>query len=119
MLGYMNQEALTQTLETNKVTFYSRSKKRLWTKGEESGNFLNLITISNDCDDDTLLVKVDPIGPTCHKGNDTCWAEKNDLDTVQFLDTLENTISDRINNDSEKSYRKMYINWGTSRVEYP
>jgi len=116
MLGYMNQEALTQTLETNKVTFYSRSKKRLWTKGEESGNFLNLITISNDCDDDTLLVKVDPIGPTCHKGNDTCWAEKNDLGTVQFLDTLENTISDRINNDSEKSYVSSLVKSGINKV---
>jgi phosphoribosyl-ATP pyrophosphohydrolase/phosphoribosyl-AMP cyclohydrolase len=116
MLGYMNQEALTQTIETNKVTFFSRSKNRLWTKGEESGNFLNLINISNDCDDDTLLVKVDPVGPTCHKGTDTCWAEKNDLDTVQFLDNLENTISNRINNNDEKSYVSSLVKSGINKV---
>ena len=116
MLGYMNQEALTKTIETNKVTFFSRSKKRLWTKGEESGNFLNLVHISNDCDDDTLLVKVDPVGPTCHTGTDTCWAENNDLDTVQFLDNLENTISDRINNDDEKSYVSTLVKSGINKV---
>jgi|TARA_B100000795_G_scaffold267411_2_gene252201 phosphoribosyl-ATP pyrophosphohydrolase/phosphoribosyl-AMP cyclohydrolase len=116
MLGYMNQAALTQTLETNKVTFYSRSKNRLWTKGEESGNFLNLITISNDCDDDTLLVKVDPVGPTCHKGTDTCWSENNALNTVQFLDNLENTISNRIKNNSEKSYVSSLVKSGINKV---
>tara|TARA_B110000211_G_C13969988_1_gene504501 strand:- start:249 stop:845 length:597 start_codon:yes stop_codon:yes gene_type:complete len=116
MLGYMNQEALTKTIETNKVTFFSRSKKRLWTKGEESGNFLNLINISNDCDDDTLLVKVDPVGPTCHKGTDTCWEESNDLDTVQFLNNLENTISDRINNNDEKSYVSSLVKSGINKV---
>ncbi|MCB0473840.1 MAG: phosphoribosyl-AMP cyclohydrolase, partial [Flavobacteriaceae bacterium] len=75
MLGYMNKDAYHKTVETKKVTFYSRSKKRLWTKGEESGNVLNLVSIHSDCDDDTLLVKVNPAGPVCHKGTDTCWAE--------------------------------------------
>src|SRR5690606_21153592 len=76
MLGYMNQEAFDKTMATKKVTFYSRSKNRLWTKGEESGNFLNLVSIQNDCDDDTLLIKVNPSGPTCHNGTDTCWGEE-------------------------------------------
>ena len=77
MLGYMNAEALEQTLATKKVTFFSRSKQRLWMKGEESGNVLNLVSIVNDCDNDTLLIKVRPQGPTCHKGTDTCWKESN------------------------------------------
>lgn len=77
MLGYMNQEAYDKTLETNKVTFFSRSKNRLWTKGEESGNFLNLISIKNDCDNDTLLIKVNPVGQICHTGADTCWQTEN------------------------------------------
>ena len=77
MLGYMNEEAYEKTLATKKVTFFSRSKQRLWTKGEESGHFLHLVDIKNDCDQDTLLVNVQPVGPTCHKGTDTCWAETN------------------------------------------
>lgn len=77
MLGYMNQEALDKTLETKKVTFWSRSRNQLWTKGETSGNFLDLIDIKSDCDNDTLLVKVHPHGPTCHTGTDTCWGEQN------------------------------------------
>ena len=77
MLGYMNQEAYNKTLETNKVTFYSRSKKRLWTKGEESGNFLELKSIKLDCDNDTFLIQAKPFGPTCHNGTATCWAEDN------------------------------------------
>ena len=77
MLGYMNREALDKTLETKKVTFWSRSRNQLWTKGETSGNFLDLIDIKSDCDDDTLLVKVHPHGPTCHTGTDTCWGEQN------------------------------------------
>ena len=80
MLGYMNKEAYNKTLETNKVTFFSRSKNRLWTKGEESGNFLNLISIKNDCDNDTLLIQVNPVGPTCHTGADNCWQESNNQD---------------------------------------
>ena len=77
MLGYMNREALDKTLETKKVTFWSRSRNQLWTKGETSGNFLDLIDIKSDCDNDTLLVKVHPHGPTCHTGTDTCWVEQN------------------------------------------
>lgn len=77
MLGYMNEEALQKTLETKKVTFWSRSRNTLWTKGETSGNFLDLVSILSDCDNDTLLVKVRPHGPTCHTGTDTCWGEKN------------------------------------------
>ena len=77
MLGYMNQESLERTNELGKVTFYSRSKQRLWTKGEESGNYLELVSISEDCDSDALLVKANPKGPTCHKGTDTCWGEDN------------------------------------------
>lgn len=77
MLGYMNREALNKTLETKKVTFWSRSRNQLWTKGETSGNFLDLIDIKSDCDNDTLLVKVHPHGPTCHTGTDTCWGEQN------------------------------------------
>ena len=77
MLGYMNEEAFAKTQETKKVTFFSRTKKRLWTKGEESGNFLNLVSIKNDCDNDSLLIMVNPVGETCHKGTDTCWGEEN------------------------------------------
>ncbi len=77
MLGYMNEEALAKTLETRKVTFWSRSRNTLWTKGETSGNFLDLVDIKTDCDNDTLLVKVHPHGPTCHTGTDTCWGEEN------------------------------------------
>ncbi len=94
MLGYMNGEAYTKTVETKKITFFSRTKQRLWTKGEESGNFLNLVSIQNDCDDDTLLIKVKPVGPTCHKGSDTCWNEESTT-TFGVLDQLENTIQNR------------------------
>ena len=94
MLGYMNEEAFLKTNETKKVTFFSRSKNRLWTKGEESGNFLNLVDIKNDCDNDTLLVSVIPQGPTCHKGTDTCWAEKNEPN-FGFLSNLEGVIEKR------------------------
>lgn len=81
MLGYMNEEAYQKTMDTKQVTFFSRSKQRLWTKGEESGNFLNLVDIKNDCDNDSLLIQVNPVGPTCHKGTDTCWKEENKLAT--------------------------------------
>lgn len=94
MLGYMNEEALTQTLATQKVTFFSRSKNRLWTKGEESGNFLQLISIDEDCDQDTLLVQVKPLGPTCHTGSDTCWQQDNNQE-YGFLTHLEETITNR------------------------
>ena len=102
MLGYMNAEAITKTKETNKVTFYSRSKQRLWTKGEESGHFLNLISIKNDCDNDSLLIQVTPQGPTCHKGTDSCWGETNS-ESFGFLTALEKVISDRRENAADQS----------------
>ncbi len=94
MLGYMNEAAFKKTQETKKITFFSRSKKRLWTKGEESGNFLNLVDIKNDCDNDTLLISVNPIGPTCHTGSDTCWNEEN-MSNFGFLSQLEKVIEQR------------------------
>ncbi|MCB0462147.1 MAG: bifunctional phosphoribosyl-AMP cyclohydrolase/phosphoribosyl-ATP diphosphatase HisIE [Flavobacteriaceae bacterium] len=116
MLGYMNAEALEQTLATKKVTFYSRSKQRLWMKGEESGNVLHLVSIKNDCDNDTLLVKVNPEGPTCHKGSDTCWDEVNNQN-FGFLSKLESTIEDRVNNaDSKKSYVASLFAKGINKV---
>ena len=116
MLGYMNQEALDMTLETQKVTFFSRSKNRLWTKGEESGNFLNLVLIKNDCDNDTLLIQVNPVGPTCHTGSDTCWQEENNS-SYSFLSKLENTIQERKENaTSEKSYVASLFEKGINKI---
>jgi phosphoribosyl-ATP pyrophosphohydrolase/phosphoribosyl-AMP cyclohydrolase len=116
MLGYMNAEAYAKTLDTKKVTFYSRSKKRLWTKGEESGNFLNLIDIKNDCDNDTLLIQVKPVGATCHNGTDTCWAEENKTE-YGFISKLENTIQTRRENaDSEKSYVASLFKLGINKI---
>ena len=102
MLGYMNADAITKTKETNKVTFYSRSKQRLWTKGEESGHFLNLVSIKNDCDNDSLLIQVTPQGPTCHKGTDSCWGETNS-ESFGFLTALEKVISERRENAAAQS----------------
>jgi len=116
MLGFMNAEAYQKTIDTKKVTFYSRTKKRLWTKGEESGNFLNLIDIKNDCDNDTLLIQVKPDGPTCHKGTDTCWAEENKSD-YGFISALEDTIQLRKENaDSEKSYVASLFKLGMNKI---
>ena len=116
MLGYMNQEAFDKTVATNKVTFFSRSKQRLWTKGEESGNFLHLVSIKNDCDEDTLLVEVSPQGPTCHKGTDTCWKGENNQE-YGFLTTLENIITERVvNKDTEKSYVASLFSKGINKV---
>ena len=116
MLGYMNEEAFEKTKETKKVTFFSRSKQRLWTKGEESGNFLNLVDIKVDCDNDTLLIFVDPQGPTCHKGTDTCWGENN-VSEMPFLNQLEEVISDRKNNpENEKSYVASLFRSGINKV---
>ncbi len=116
MLGYMNEEAYQKTLDTGHVTFYSRTKKRLWTKGEESGNFLNLVAIKNDCDQDTLLVSVKPVGPTCHTGTDTCWAEKNDA-SFGFLTELEAVIKDRKDNpENAKSYVASLFKSGINKV---
>jgi phosphoribosyl-ATP pyrophosphohydrolase/phosphoribosyl-AMP cyclohydrolase len=116
MLGYLNAEAYQKTLDTQKVTFFSRSKQRLWTKGEESGNFLNLVSIKNDCDNDTLLIQVKPEGPTCHKGTDTCWAEENKPD-YGFISQLEDTIKIRRENaDSEKSYVASLFEKGINKI---
>jgi len=116
MLGYMNQEAVNKTLETNKVTFFSRSKNRLWTKGEESGNFLELISIQNDCDNDTLLIQVNPVGPTCHTGLDTCWQESNNQN-FGFISKLEDTISERKENaHSEESYVASLFAKGINKI---
>lgn len=116
MLGYMNAESYQKTLDTKKVTFYSRSKQRLWTKGEESGNFLNLVDIKNDCDGDTLLIQAKPVGPTCHTGADTCWQTENKSD-FGFLSHLENTIKTRRENaDSEKSYVASLFEKGINKI---
>ena len=116
MLGYMNEEALEKTKKTGKVTFFSRSKQRLWTKGEESGNFLNLVDLKIDCDKDTLLISVNPQGPTCHKGTDTCWGEKNAPD-MPFLEHLEEVISNRKNNpEDEKSYVASLFKSGINKI---
>lgn len=116
MLGYMNEDAYQKTLETNKVTFFSRSKQRLWTKGEESGNFLNLVSIKNDCDKDTLLIQANPVGPTCHTGTDTCWHEDNNSN-FGFFSTLENVIAERVaNKDTQKSYVASLFSKGINKV---
>jgi phosphoribosyl-ATP pyrophosphohydrolase/phosphoribosyl-AMP cyclohydrolase len=116
MLGYMNAESYQKTLDTQKVTFYSRSKQRLWTKGEESGNFLNLVSIKNDCDNDTFLIQARPEGPTCHTGSDTCWQEANNQE-YGFLSKLENTIKTRRENaDSEKSYVASLFEKGINKI---
>ena len=114
MLGFMNEEALAKTQELNKVTFFSRRKNRLWTKGEESGNFLLLKSISSDCDEDSLLIKVNPVGPVCHTGADTCWGEKNS--NSNFLFQLEQIIADRKNNPSEKSYTSSLFEKGINKI---
>lgn len=116
MLGYMNAEALKKTEDTKLVTFFSRSKQRLWTKGEESGNVLNLVSVKNDCDSDTLLISVNPQGPTCHKGTDTCWAETN-TENYGFISKLEYTIEDRRTNATgEKSYVASLFEKGINKI---
>jgi phosphoribosyl-ATP pyrophosphohydrolase/phosphoribosyl-AMP cyclohydrolase len=114
MLGFMNEAALSKTEELQKITFFSRSKNRLWTKGEESGNFLLLKDIKADCDNDTLLIKAVPQGPVCHTGADTCWDEKNETD--DFLLQLEQIITDRKNNPSDQSYTSSLIAKGINKV---
>ena len=115
MLGFMNKEALLKTQETGKVTFYSRTKDRLWTKGEESGNFLNVVSIAEDCDQDTLLIKVNPVGPVCHTGNDTCFNEKNEED-ILFLKYLQEFIIRRRQEMPEGSYTTSLFNKGVGRI---
>ena len=114
MLGFMNDEALSKTQELKKVTFYSRSKNRLWTKGEESGNFLMLKSITVDCDNDTLLIKVNPAGPVCHTGADTCFNEKNEAN--DFLFKLEKIIADRKNNPTDASYTSSLFKKGINKI---
>jgi phosphoribosyl-ATP pyrophosphohydrolase/phosphoribosyl-AMP cyclohydrolase len=115
MLGYMNEEALEKTQTTNQVTFFSRSKNRLWTKGETSGNFLNVTSIDLDCDADTLLIKVHPVGPACHTGADTCFNEEN-LDNAAWLDHLKMVIRSRKGASAESSYTASLFHKGTHKV---
>jgi phosphoribosyl-ATP pyrophosphohydrolase/phosphoribosyl-AMP cyclohydrolase len=114
MLGFMNQAAVDQTFETQKVTFFSRTKQRLWTKGEESGNFLNLKSIQLDCDNDSLLIKVHPNGPTCHTGADTCWSETNHSN--HFLEYLEQIIELRKQGDPSNSYVAKMFEKGLNKI---
>ena len=116
MLGFMNEEAYRKTIEQKKVTFYSRTKQRLWTKGEESGHFLHLVDIKVDCDQDTLLVLVNPEGPTCHKGTDTCWGEKNEANPLLFLSELQNFIEKRHEEMPEGSYTTSLFKDGINRM---
>ena len=116
MLGYMNQEALEKTEKEGIVTFFSRSKQRLWTKGETSNNFLHVVEIMKDCDEDTLLIKVNPDGPTCHTGADTCWNESNEPGQAGWLNHLKAVIRDRKNNPSEKSYTASLFEKGTNKI---
>ena len=116
MLGYMNKEAYEKTTKTGKVTFFSRSRQCLWTKGETSGNFLELVDIMVDCDNDTLLVKVNPTGPTCHKGTDTCWGEKNEVNPLLFLTYLQDFINTRHEEMPEGSYTTSLFKDGINRM---
>ncbi len=116
MLGYMNQEALSKTKTEGRVTFYSRSKQRLWTKGEESGNFLQVVSMAEDCDQDALLVKVNPQGPTCHTGADTCWNESNTQEDILFLKTLQDFIDKRKQEMPEESYTTSLFKKGTRKI---
>ncbi len=115
MLGYMNEEALTKTKAEGKVTFYSRTKERLWTKGETSGNFLMVKEIIIDCDQDTLLIKAEPVGPVCHTGAATCFKEENS-DNLYFVNYLKDIIRDRKNSDSGQSYTKSLFEKGINKV---
>jgi len=115
MLGFMNDEALEKTKAEGKVTFYSRTKNRLWTKGEESGNFMNVVSIESDCDNDTLLIQVNPVGPVCHKGTDTCWGHKNAED-ILFLKQLQDFIDKRKEEMPEGSYTTSLFQKGTRKI---
>jgi len=113
MLGYMNEEAFQKTKAENKITFYSRSKNRLWTKGEESGNYLFVQSIEIDCDNDTILIKANPIGPTCHKGTTSCFGSET---ARGFIYELEQTISQRIDDNDESSYTNQLYRSGINKV---
>lgn len=116
MLGYMNQEALDKTKETGLVTFFSRSRQTLWTKGETSGNYLKLVDMKIDCDNDTLLVKAIPAGPVCHKGTDTCWGETNESSPLTFLTQLQDFIEKRHEEMPEGSYTTSLFREGLNRM---
>ena len=115
MLGFMNKEAYEKTVKTGKVTFFSRTKNRLWTKGEQSGNFLHVVSIKADCDNDTLLIMVHPDGPVCHTGTDTCWGEKNEQD-IMFLKELQDFIDRRRQEMPDKSYTTSLFNSGVNKM---
>ena len=116
MLGFMNEEAVAKTEKTGQVTFFSRTKNRLWTKGEESGNFLNVVSIASDCDNDTLLIKVNPVGPVCHTGDDTCWGETNEESDIQFLEYLQDFIDQRKQEMPDGSYTTSLFQKGTRKI---
>lgn len=116
MLGFMNEEAYQKTIDTKKVTFWSRTRNCLWTKGETSGNYLNLVDIRLDCDNDTILVKVHPQGPTCHLGTDTCWGEDNSLNPILFLSELQNFIDKRHQEMPENSYTTSLFKKGINKM---
>jgi phosphoribosyl-AMP cyclohydrolase / phosphoribosyl-ATP pyrophosphohydrolase len=116
MVGFMNREALEKTEETGKVTFFSRTKNRLWTKGEESGNFLHVVSLLVDCDNDTLLIKANPVGPVCHTGADTCFFETNREEGVQFLTYLQDFIDQRKAEMPEGSYTTSLFEAGTAKI---
>ncbi|MCQ2214495.1 MAG: bifunctional phosphoribosyl-AMP cyclohydrolase/phosphoribosyl-ATP diphosphatase HisIE [Bacteroidales bacterium] len=116
MLGYMNEEAYNKTVAEKKVTFWSRTRQTLWTKGETSGNFLNVVSIAEDCDNDTLLIKVNPVGPVCHTGTDTCWGEDNKMEGVMFLKELQDFIDKRHEEMPEGSYTTSLFQKGTNKI---
>ena len=116
MLGFMNQEAYEKTLQTGHVTFWSRTRQTLWTKGETSGNYLELVSMAIDCDNDTLLVKAHPLGPTCHKGTDTCWGESNDASPLSFLAELQDFIEKRHEEMPEGSYTTRLFREGVNKM---
>ena len=114
MLGYLNKESLSLTLSTDVVHFYSRTKQKIWKKGEESGNELKVVSLKEDCDNDTVLIKVNPVGPVCHKGDDTCFKEKNK--STDFIEKLESIIEDRKINPSDSSYVSSLFKKGTNKI---
>lgn len=116
MLGFMNEEAYQKTLETRHVTFWSRTRQTLWTKGETSGHFLHLVSMQIDCDNDTLLVKVNPVGPTCHAGTDTCWGEDNEMNPLLFLTELQDFINKRKEEMPEGSYTTKLFKDGVNKI---
>jgi len=113
MLGYMNEEALQKTITNKRLTFFSRTKQRLWTKGETSGNYLNLVSIDQDCDNDSLLIKVQPQGPTCHTGTDTCFGKKNEANGLTFLERI---IQDRKRNPKPGSYTNSLLDSSINKI---